>query len=81
MARYHDREAKLRNADSNFDDMSLFTEDMSKPGYMPMGDYVKIVKDPSSGINETYKSGIGVYDKKMSRDTSFVKKHIGADKE
>jgi hypothetical protein len=73
--------AKYYDSNSNLKDMNLFTEDMSKPACMPMGDFVKIVKDPNNGLSQTYESGIGKIDSQISKDNSFVRKNISKNRE
>lgn len=62
-------------------DLNIFTEDMSKPGCVPTGDFVKIVRDANSGLSQTYECGIGASDMQISKDSSFVKKNISKSRE
>jgi hypothetical protein len=73
--------ARFYDSNSNMKDMNIFTEDMSKPACVPTGDFVKIVKDPNNGLNQTYECGIGKIDSQISRDNSFVRKNISKSKE
>ena len=72
--------ARFYNNNSNLKDLNIFSEDMSKPGCVPLGDFVKIVKDPNMALGQTYESGIGVIDKQISKDNSFVRKNVSKSK-